>query len=304
MEKYLVLGGGGFLGKVIVHHLSKRYKIRVFDRVAVPEFDGNENVEVVIGDFQTQQFDELLEGVAGVIHLVSTTVPNDDTSIIPKEIEQNVIPTVRLLESMVRCGVKKILFSSSAGTVYGETGDHVNCVDDPLNPQCSYGMQKKVNESYLQFYGVRYGIDYRILRITNPYGFGQDPNKMQGLIPIFVNRLLKGEAITIFGDGSNERDYIYIHDVAEAVENVILYSGAQRIFNIGYGESVSINEIIHILEQESGLNFVHIEKSPERVCDVRKSIVDAKSTQDELGWYPKVDLLQGIRFTLDALRNV
>lgn len=303
MEKYLVLGGGGFLGKAIVHQLSNHCNVRVFDRFKVPEFDEISTVEVVTGDFQTQQFDELLDGVDGVIHLVSTTVPNDDTSIIPTEIEQNVIPTVRLLESMVRCGVNKILFSSSAGTVYGETGDHVNSTGDPLNPQCSYGMQKKVIEGYLQFYGVRYGIDYRIMRITNPYGCGQNPNKMQGLIPIFINRLLNGDPITIFGDGTNQRDYIYIHDVAVAVEKVMHYTGNQHIFNIGYGEVFSINEIINILEKESGLHFVNIARAPDRLCDVHKSIVDTKSTQDELDWYPKVDLLNGIQITLNLLRN-
>lgn len=303
MSRYLVLGACGFIGKAVTLKLAEGNKVTAFDRITIPDFDGKSNITSVMGNFtEMESFEDILEGIDCVIHLISTTVPSDDTTNIPQEIMNNVIPSVRLLEGMKNKGVKRIFFASSAGTYYGETGDSVNTDGSPANPYCSYGVQKVVIENYIKFYGVRYGIDYRIARISNPYGWGQDPKKMQGLIPIFCNKILKGEPVTVFGDGENKRDYIFISDLADGVDRILSYNGNKRIFNLGFGEYYSINEIIKMIEEYSQKKFPNVIYSENRFCDVRNSFVDMNNAHTELEWKPKINIKQGLKKTLDMLK--
>lgn len=304
MKTILVMGAGGFIGKPLCLELAKNNFVRAFNLSDIKEFSSVQNIEVVTGNFENiNDFDALLENVDMVYHLISTTIPSDDTSIIPSEIAQNIIPTVRLLECMVNKGVSNIIFASSGGTIYGETGDHMNCVSDPLNPICSYGVQKKVIEAYLEFYGIKYGINYKIARLSNPYGLGQDPNKPQGVIPIFINRLLNGEYIKIFGDGTNQRDYIYLDDLIEGLIKLGEYIGIEHIFNLGFGKTHSLLEIVNSIEQIANINYNQIIYEPMRTCDVSKTILEVKSTHILLNWFPKVDMEQGIERILSRLKN-
>ncbi len=302
MSKILILGASGFIGKALSLKLAPKNEIVAFGNYFANELNGVANVCQNIGLFkEVDDFSGLLNGVDCVIHLISTTVPNDDTEQIPDEIEQNIIPTVRLLESMVRSGVKKIIFASSAGTVYGETGERINDVNSAVNPYCSYGVQKAVIEMYLKFYGVRYGLDYRIVRISNPYGLGQNSKKMQGLIPIFVRRLIDNEPITIFGEGTNVRDYIFLPDLIDGIIKVLEYTRKQRIFNLGFGKYYSINEVVSLIEEIGHQKFVSINRVTERFCDVHQSYVDMKQCHLELNWIPRTDLRKGIEFTFKSI---
>lgn len=305
MKKCLVLGAGGFMGKSLCRELVKKYEVVAFDRFIPDELAAIEgNIHCVEGDFVgTEDFSPLLEGVDKVIHLISTTIPQEDTANIDKEIMQNVVPTVRLLEGMVKAGVQEIVFTSSGGTIYGETGNHANDIGDELHPICAYGVHKKVIESYLDFYGIRYGINYKIMRISNPYGLGQDPNRPQGVIPIFVHRLLNDMPITIFGDGNSERDYIYVPDLIEAFSKVLEYSGDMHIFNIGSGNAHTLHEIIEIIEHKVGKRFVNIDYQPQRKCDVSKNVLKVNKTEKELGWKAETNLACGIETIIDYYKG-
>lgn len=298
------MGAGGFIGKPLCKELSKNNHVKAFDIFDIAELRNSENIEMVIGDFVTMEdFEDLLAGVDLVYHLISTTLPSDDTSKIPLEIEQNIIPTVKLLEAMVKNNVRSIVFASSGGTVYGETGNKKNRVNDPLSPICSYGVQKKVIEAYLQFYGIRYGLNYKIARLSNPYGLGQNQDKPQGVIPIFINHLLKGEAIAIYGDGLNERDYIYLDDLVEGLIKVGEYQGEEHIFNLGFGQVYTLLDIIGYIEKISGKKFTRIQFMPKRFHDVSKTLLDVSSSQQLLNWTPKVEIEQGISLIVQRLQS-
>lgn len=300
MKTCLVLGAGGFIGKNLCKQLAKEYKVIAFDIYKPTELEGIDNVKIMEGNFvEMDDFSNLLEGVDKVFHLISTTIPSEDTSHIDSEIMENVVPTVRLLSSMVNCGVKEIIFASSGGTIYGETGDRINRITDSLNPICSYGVQKKVIESYLEFFGIYHGINYKIVRISNPYGIGQNPAKPQGVIPIFIYRLFNNQPITIFGDGNNQRDYIYMEDLMRAMVKVAEYNGEQHIFNIGSGKAHTLHEIIDIIVQKSGMEFSQILYQDIRKCDVSKTLIDITLTEQELGWSPQVHVDNGISLILD-----
>lgn len=300
METCLVLGAGGFLGKNLCRQLTNEYKVIAYDLRRAPELEDINNLEMIEGNFvETQDFSSVLKGVNKVFHFISTTIPSEDTSHIEKEIIENVVPTVRLLNNMVECGVKEIIFASSGGTIYGETGDRINKITDKLNPICSYGVQKKVIESYLEFFGLYHGINYKIVRISNPYGIGQSPQKPQGVIPIFIYRLFNNEPITVYGDGNNQRDYIYMSDLIDALIKVAKYNGNEHIFNIGSGQAHSLHEIIELITKQSGLKFSDIIYKDIRKCDVSKNLVDISITQKELDWSPQIDLYNGVLILLE-----
>lgn len=300
MKTCLVLGAGGFIGKNLCMELAKNYKVIAFNRSMPRELISLSNIEIKVGDFkEIKDFSTLLKGVDMVFHLISTTIPSEETSHIDEEITDNIVPTVLFLEAMVNSGVKDIIFASSGGTVYGESDNHVSQINDRLNPICSYGVQKKVIESYLEFYGLYYGLNYKIVRISNPYGKGQDPKKPQGVIPIFIYRLLNNDSITIFGDGNNLRDYIYMDDLIDALIKVAKYKGDNHIFNIGSGNSYSLHYIISIIERLSNRKFSDVLYKDIRKCDVSKTLLDISVTEIELDWSPKVSIEKGIKMLLD-----
>lgn len=295
MEKCLILGAGGFIGKALCRKLHKKYEIIAYDRAYSTELESIGDIRQIVGDFsQARDFTNILQGVDTVVHLISTTLPSDATDGIPEEIMNNIVPTTALLESMVKTGVRQIIFSSSGGTVYGDTQDRINVVTSPLAPICSYGVQKKVIEAYLEFYGIRYGLKYKIARISNPYGVGQDTKKPQGVIPIFIRRLLDGEPITIFGEGTEVRDYIYMDDLMTLLEKLIMYEGDEHIFNIATGKVYSLQEIIDKIQKTVGKQFTEIVYKERRFCDVKKSLLDAETTWDLLQYRPQVSLDDGI----------
>lgn len=295
MKKCLILGAGGFIGKALCQKLHGKYEIIAYDRAYSTELERIGDIRQIIGDFtQTRNFTDILQGVDTVVHLISTTLPSDATDGIPEEIINNIVPTTALLESMVKTGVRQIIFSSSGGTVYGDTRDKINTVDSSLAPICSYGVQKKVIEAYIEFYGVRYTLQYKIARISNPYGIGQDAGKPQGVIPIFIRKLLEGEPITIFGEGTEVRDYIYMDDLMNFLDRLIAYEGDEHIFNIATGKVYSLHEIIEKIQKKVGRRFSEVIYKDKRFCDVKKSLLDVETTWDLLQYRPQISLDDGI----------
>lgn len=297
MKKYnvLALGANGFLGRAFINAVSVNNKVLAFDRNEMNCYADNKNVTTIVGDFTDNALiDKLVARTDYVIHMISSTYPSDNTSQIFDDIRDNITPSVYLLESMVRHGTKKILFFSSGGTLYGETGNRINTIESILNPCCGYGIQKATIEAYIGLYSRYYEIDYKIVRISNPYGIGQDKKRTQGIIPILINKLLTDEPICIYGDGSNERDYIYINDLTNGLEKAFYYSGQARVFHLGYGKYYTINQIIEKIEKSFGKKFKEITHIPQRKCDVNRSYLDFSVSQNELNWKPTCSIDKGI----------
>ncbi len=293
MKTCLILGAGGFIGKELCKKLAKKYKILAYDRTHIADFDSFENIASFERDFQKDDFSEILNGVDIVVHLICTTIPKEETNHIETEIVENVIPTIRLLEAMKNKKTPEIVFASSAGTIYGESLIS-NKEESELNPICSYGVQKQVIENYITFYSRQYGINYKIARISNPYGLGQNNNKKQGLIPILIEKLLHGEDIAIFGDGENERDYIYISDMIEGLIKILDYYGKENVFNVAFGKSYTINEVVNTIESVTKLKFKEIHYLEHRSCDVVTNRIDINKSYKELKWKANIDLEAGI----------
>lgn len=297
----LVLGGGGFIGSHLCDALLERgHRVRIFEK----EGRSHENVchqnkaEWMEGDFSNPE--HLKAAVAGmdiVYHLISTTLPKSSNESMVYDISSNIIPTVQLLDFSVHAGIRKIVFLSSGGTVYGIPRSIPIPEDHPTNPICSYGIQKLTIEKYLKLFYQLHGLDFTVLRVANPYGERQRTTGSQGAITVFLSKALKDETIEIWGDGSVVRDYLHISDVISAAVRLVDCSPEEKIFNIGSGIGLPLTDVISAIEQAIGRK-VRVNYTPVRSFDVKSNVLDISLALRHLNWRPEIDLQSGlVRFT-------
>lgn len=257
MKRVLILGGFGFIGTNIINEMLNRgnYEIIVFELKNIKVYDSDlfDSISVYYGDFNNEKDYEIIfneKKIDMVIHLISSTVPSNSNENIVYDINANLTNTINLLEIMKKHGVKKIIFPSSGGTIYGPINEKLK-ETYPTNPICSHGIIKLTIEKYIQLYKYLHDINYLILRIANPFG-EYHKSMQQGLINVVLRKILKGEKVEIWGSGEAVRDYIYIQDVVKIIVNLIDKGVMNEIINIGSGEGHSINDIVSIIKEEIG----------------------------------------------------
>jgi UDP-glucose 4-epimerase len=216
--------------------------------------------------------------------------------------QQNIIQTLQLLEACRASNVRRVIFVSSGGTVYGDAAIIPTPEGSLEQPISAYGISKLAIEKYLALYERLYGIRTVSLRVSNPYGPYQYARKQQGVIGAFISKSLRGEDIEIWGDGSIIRDYIYIDDVVGALMKSITYNGDSRVFNVGSGVGVSLADIVAILSEVLG-DKLHLTYKSARGVDVSRSILDCTLAKAELDWTPFTDIRGGILKTLAWFKN-
>jgi UDP-glucose 4-epimerase len=300
----LVTGGTGFIGSHVCDALLRcGHHVRVLSRKAEPYRAPLPRVEYYLGDIaDTFYLSEALNGMDAVIHLVSSTVPGTSNLDPVADINFNLAGTVRMLELMRQAGPKRIVFLSSGGTVYGEPSRLPVAEDEPLNPLCSYGVTKVAIEHYLGMYAFLYGIEPVVLRASNPFGPRQGRLGIQGLVAAFLNRIIAGKPLTVWGDGEVIRDYFYASDLADLCV-LAAESKETGIFNAGSGQGTSINRMIELIGLATGQKpEVHYE--PQRKFDVRETYLDISKARSAFGWEPTVDLEEGISRHWEWLRSV
>lgn len=289
MASCLVLGGAGFIGSHLVDGLKAAgHEVRVFDRPQ--EF------------LDPVDLERALPGAELVFHLISTTVPKNSNENPALDIESNIAGTARLLELLRRHPPRRLVFISSGGTVYGVPRVTPIRESHPTDPISSYGIHKLAIEKYLHMNHALYGLDYRVLRVANAYGERQRTDKAQGAVAAFLERALRGEPIQIWGDGSVVRDYVYAGDIAHAFLQVVQYQGQERVFNIGSGQGVSLNELVDAIATVIGRR-PGVEYTPGRQFDVPINVLDISRAQQHLGWQPRTRLIDGLRRTYEWMRR-
>jgi len=304
--KCLVLGGGGFIGLNLCKRLlDAGHEVRVFERPRLaiegtPPGGGDETVrgvEWIEGDFSNRaDVEAAVAGCEVVFHLICTTLPGSSNENPAYDIESNVVSTIRLLDVVRALKVRKVVFISSGGTVYGIPTRVPIPEDHPTSPLCSYGIAKLAIERYLHLYHYLYGVDYCTLRVANPYGERQRAAAAQGAVGVFLHHALRNEPIEIWGDGSVVRDYVYIGDVVWAFLKAMDYSGDVRTFNIGSGRGHSLNEVVEAIESLLGRHVARTQKAA-RPVDVPVNVLDVSAAKDLLGWEPHTSLRDGLEMT-------
>ncbi len=278
MKNILILGGLGFIGSNIIDLLIKDdnlYKVIVFDFPGEINSFGSK-VKMVYGDFNNEKdLDAVLKNnkIDVVIHLISTTIPATSNDNIVFDIEANLVTTIRLLELLVKYKIPEIVFLSSGGTVYGLTESESVNEDHPTFPISSYGVIKLCIEKYIHLFHQIYGLNYLILRAGNAYGPHQKSNN-QGIINVFLRKVINDEKLIVRGDGSAIRDYFYVKDFALIIKILIDNKIKNEIINIGTGKGVSINQILEILKKIKPTLVVEYIDAYD--SDVPKIVLDTK----------------------------
>lgn len=305
--KVVIFGGGGFIGSAVTDRLlAQGHAIRIFERSDVTpyrSFGESESVEWIKGDFlNSSHVMEAIDQTDVVVHLVSTTLPMNSNVNPVYDVQSNIVATLQLLGAMVERNVKKIVFISSGGTVYGKPRYTPINETHPTDPLVSYGITKLAIEKYLLMYQHLHAIKPVILRVANPFGERQRVATAQGAVGVFLHRALKREQINVWGDGSVTRDYVHISDVADAFLKAIEYSGQESIFNIGSGRGTTLNELLVTIEKCLGTDVAR-HYSAGRSFDVPVNVLDISLAVRELGWRPQVSLQDGITRTIQWMTH-
>ncbi|SEG17670.1 UDP-glucose 4-epimerase [Nitrosospira multiformis ATCC 25196] len=296
--KIVIFGGGGFIGSAIVDRLLlDGHELTIFERPRVEpyrKFLDTEPVKWLTGDLlSTHDVGDAIDGMDIVIHLVSSTLPKSSNDDPIYDVQSNLVGSLQMLNVMVAKKIRKIIFISSGGTVYGRPEYLPIDERHPTAPQVSYGITKLAIEKYLLLFEQMHGIKTTILRVANPFGERQRIETAQGAVSAFLHRALSGQPIEIWGDGTATRDYIYISDVADAFARTVTYEGPQSVFNISSGAGTSLNELVSLLEEILG-HTIECRYLSGRSFDVQVSILSNTLAQQEMGWMPKVPLREGI----------
>lgn len=303
MDKVLILGGNGFIGSHIVDILRERkYSVRVFDKKPEQYRNEFEDVEYIYASFDdTLALTEALSDIDIVIHSLSTSVPSSSLSSPIDDINGNLVNTIKFLEIMNRNSVKKILFLSSGGTVYGIPQNIPIPENHSTNPICSYGIVKLAIEKYLLMYEELYDFKTLIFRVSNPYGIRQGHIGVQGFISTALSKAILNEKINIYGDGNIVRDYLYVSDLAEICVNALSFKNI-GVFNIGSGKGYSLNEIIIIIENILKKKL-DVNRLPARKYDIDKNILSISKLEEIFQWTPTTNIETGIQKQLEWLKS-
>ena len=300
----LVLGAGGFVGTDLCRRLLKaNARVRAFGHP--PRFAAAaRNVDWISADFTNA--DAVRDAVTGtnyVFHLLGGSDPASSNADPARELESNLLPSIRLLEACSQANVAKFIFISSGGTVYGPGTSVPTREDAATNPISAYGIGKLAVEKYIRLFDHIYGLNYAILRVANPFGPFQDPDRGQGVIAKLLKRAMTGKVIEIWGDGSVVRDFLYISDVSEALLKAAVYTGGERLFNIGSGVGRSLLDVASDISVLTG-SSIPVAYASARVADIPISVLDCERARRYLGWVPSTTWQHGLTNTHAWLKTI
>jgi UDP-glucose 4-epimerase len=303
--RILVTGGAGFIGSHVADRMvALGHQVAVLDdlstgfRKFVPsaarffevDLADAAAVDAALADFRP----ELVDHHAAQIDVrKSVEQPRHDATI-------NILGTISLLESCIRHGVRKVIYASTGGALYGEGRSLPATEDHPVNPEAPYGASKHTVEHYLYIWKLLHGLDYTVLRYPNVYGPRQNPHGEAGVNAIFIGLMLDGKRPKIFGTGDQVRDYLNVEDVVRANE-LALDRGSGEIVNIGTGIGTSVNQIFATLKELLGFEGDPIYEAP-RPGEIQRIYLDATRARSVLGWQPTVDFREGLRRTVEWTR--
>lgn len=302
---FLLIGGNGFIGSHLVDKLIvEGHSVSVFDKYREYYREPIKGVKYFYGEFGNRgEIRNALSGIDIVCHLLSTTHPKTSNDDPIYDITTNLIETVNLLDECRRNNIAKIIFISSGGTVYGIPQELPIRENSNTNPICSYGITKLAIEKYIMLFKHLYGIDYVIIRPSNPYGERQKPYGAQGLISVFLGKIYRNEPIEVWGDGEVVRDFIYIQDLVDGIYKASIINNTENIYNLGSGYGFSINEILKILERITNKKLA-IKYYPPRVFDIPKIFLDIEKARLNLKWQPQIPIEIGVAKTWEFINSL
>lgn len=303
--KSLVTGGAGFIGSHIVDRLIEMGdEVVVLDNLATGKKDNiNPKAKFIELDISDPKTTDIVanEKPDRIFHLAAQALVTVSVKDPIRDADVNIKGFLYLMEGAVKSGtVKKVIFSSTGGAIYGKTDEVPTPESFDAHPLSPYGIAKLSCEHYLDFYREVHAISSTTVRYSNVFGPRQNPFGEGGAVAIFTNKLLNNEAPTIFGDGTMTRDYTYVADVVEANMKAA-ESDQPGPFNIGHGQETSTEDLFNKIKKLVGSD-IDANHEPERPGEVQRSAVDITKAKDELGWKPQVPLEEGLKLTIEAFK--
>lgn len=306
-----VTGGAGFIGSHLVDLLIEEgHTVTVLDDFSSGRLENLQTasakgqVDIVEGDIRAVDYDELFSQTPTevVFHLAAQIDVRKSVEYPVTDCETNVVATVKLADAARRNGVRKIVHTSSGGSIYGRPESFPVDEETPVAPESPYAAGKAAGELYLEMFSRLYGLGCSFVAPANVYGPRQNPHGEAGVVAIFSERLLKGEPTKVFGTGSNTRDYVFVKDVARAFYLASNDEVDRERFNIGTGIETSDRELHTLVAHAVGAPDEPI-FAPERLGDVPRSALDSSKATRMITWSPKTSLLDGINATVEYFRN-
>lgn len=304
--KVLVTGGAGFIASHVADlHLQNGYEVVVVDDLSTGHaYNLNPAAKFYKVDIRSPQLAEVFEKERPDFVNHHAAQMNVRRSVVEPlfDADVNILGSINLIECAKKYEVKRLVYISTGGAVYGEP-EYVPCDEaHPINPICQYGASKHTVEHYLFMYHVNYGLNYTVLRYPNVYGPRQDPHGEAGVVAIFTGQMLADEQVVINGDGEQTRDFVYVGDCAQANLLALTTENSNGIFNIGYNRGTSVNEIFQVLKKATDYKLAPV-YGPAKVGETRHIYLKADKAQQVLGWKPTISLEEGLEKTVDYFRK-
>ena len=298
MEKssILLIGGSGFLGTALAEGLSRRgWQVGIFDRL--PPREPKENVKTLIGELSDADLlQRALDRYPRVVYLAQATATAPAADRLLSSFVGNLEIFLKVLDEAIRARIQEFTLFSSGGAVYGEPGKLPVSEDDPKHPLSPYGVLKMTMEQYLAMIAASVGFRHLCLRPSNPYGPGQNFDGTQGLVAISMARIARGQPVSMLGEGSAIKDYVYIDDFVDAVIRLLDASEASGPFNIGSGQGRSVREVIDLVAKTVGKDAT-VERKSTQAGDVQSSVLAIDKINSLTGWKPTTTFAEGLAAT-------
>jgi UDP-glucose 4-epimerase len=303
--KILVTGGAGFIASHVADRfIEQGHKVVIVDNLKMGRLENvHPKAKFYLMDirakelekiFEQESFDAVCHHAAQMDVRLSVSDPLYDADV-------NVLGTLNLLQNCVRHNVKKVIFASTGGAVYGEQEIFPCDETHPTRPVSPYGITKLAVEKYLYYYSIEFGLKFVILRYANVYGPRQNPQGEAGVVAIFTSRLLSGGQAIINGDGKQTRDYVYVGDVARMNIKALDYD-QNDIFNVGTGIETDVNVVFRHLNKLTGENAEE-KHGPSKPGEQKRSVISHEKAKKILNWSPEVDIEEGLKKTVDFFRK-
>ncbi len=304
--RVLIVGGNGFIGSHLKDtFLSKGFEVSVLDRQSERYRPSVKNVEVVLGNIVDPVLaNRSLDRAKVVVYCASATTPQMSANDPMGDVTKNLIPFLHFVKLAEAKGVRRIIFLSSGGMVYGVTHESSISEEHPTNPIVSQGIVKLAMEKYLLALALTKNTEIIVLRLGNVYGERQYPFGQFGAIVTFLGCVARGQDVMLWGDGSIVRDYIYVKDVVAACLNAVMLENTKGIYNIGTALGYSLNDVLEVISSAIGQPMPKIHRRAKRSFDIPVIVLDNKLAREELRWEPTTSLVDGVRSTWDWVRNL
>ncbi len=305
-KKAIVTGGAGFIGS----HVSDALIERGFDVAVIDNLSSGKRRNLAPGatfyelDIRDKSVADIFakEKPQYLFHFAAQMDVRKSVADPAYDAEVNIGGTINLLEAARTAGLKKTVYASTGGAIYGEPKNIPAPEQTPVEPLCPYGISKHTVEHYLELYRKLYNMRYTVLRYANVYGPRQDPHGEAGVVAIFSQLMLAGKQPTIFGDGTKTRDYVYVADIVEA-NMLAIDAGDGAVVNLGWGRQTTDQQIFDGIRDAVGCEIAP-KYEPERLGEVRHIALDASLAAKVIGWSPKIELGDGLARAVDFYRKL